>query len=253
MRYNFVLALFATASEAAFSLGGHGHSHANAIDLDVVKDANYHMKLTYMVEPDQFGDNWLVFEPLLKAQTDEAKFKEGQFVSQWFQIEEGSHHMHGDDHGHDHRILDSDAEYETVQATVEWKPGKPVTRATGSLQQTCGSKLQETFVGVSYEQRIEANNEAIKCSPWFPDLGHWSTDDIDVLMAFKRKLDDPQVSQITLKSGTYEMRAGYFVETTGVTDQVMNHEASLEFTIADQAKAGLLVTAALLSTLSALF
>ena len=254
MRYNFTLALFATASEAAFSLGGGGHSHANAIDIDVVKDANYRMKLTYMVEPDQFGDNWLIFEPLLTAETDESKFKEGQFVSQWFQLEEGSHQMHGDDHGHGHRILDEDeAEYETIQATVEWKPGKPVTDATGSLQQSCGSKLQETFVGVSYEQRIEPNDEASKCSPWFPDYGHWSTDDIDVLMAFKRKLDDPQVSQITLKSGTYEMRAGYFVQTTGLTDQVMNHEASLEFTVADQAKAGLLVTAALLSTLSALF
>ena len=58
MRYNFALALLATASEAAFSLGekgGHSdghHSHANSIDLDVVKDDNYHMKLTYMVEPD---------------------------------------------------------------------------------------------------------------------------------------------------------------------------------------------------------
>ena len=77
MRYNFALALFATASEAAFSLGGGGHSHANAIDIDVVKDANYRMKLTYMVEPDQFGDNWLIFEPLLTAETDESKFKEG--------------------------------------------------------------------------------------------------------------------------------------------------------------------------------
>ena len=77
MRYNFALALLATASEAAFSLGGHGHSHANAIDMDVVKDANYHMKLTYMVEPDQFGDNWLVFESELEAETDATKFKEG--------------------------------------------------------------------------------------------------------------------------------------------------------------------------------
>ena len=79
MRYNFALALLATASEAAFSLGSSGghHSHANAIDLDVVKDANYHMKLTYMVEPDMFGDNWLVFESKLEAETDATKFKEG--------------------------------------------------------------------------------------------------------------------------------------------------------------------------------
>ena len=83
MRYNFALALLATASEAAFSLGGdhdHSgghHSHANSIDLEVVKDANYHMKLTYMVEPDQFGDNWLVFESELEAETDATKFKEG--------------------------------------------------------------------------------------------------------------------------------------------------------------------------------
>ena len=49
------------------------------------------------------------------------------------------------------------------------------------------------------------------------------------------------------------MRGGYFVQTTGVADQMKNHEASLEFTIADHAKAGLLVTAALFSTLSALF
>ena len=42
--------------------------------------------------------------------------------------------MHGDGHGHDHRILEED-EYETVQATLEWKPGKPaVTDATGTLQ-----------------------------------------------------------------------------------------------------------------------
>ena len=49
------------------------------------------------------------------------------------------------------------------------------------------------------------------------------------------------------------MRGGYFVQTTGVTDQIMNHEASLEFTVADQAKARLFVTAALLSALSAIF
>ena len=49
------------------------------------------------------------------------------------------------------------------------------------------------------------------------------------------------------------MRGGYFVQTTGVTDQIMNHEASLEFTVADYAKAGLIATTALLSALSALF
>ena len=71
-------------------------------------------------------------------------------------------------------------------------------------------------------------------------------------MAFKRKLVDPQVSHISLKSGTYEMRGGYFVQKD-VDNQLMNHEASLEFTIADQAKAGLFVAAALVSTLGALF
>ena len=115
-------------------------------------------------------------------------------MSQWYQIKEGSHHMHGDGHGHDHRILEED-EYETVQATLEWKPDKPkVTEAIGTLQQSCGSKLQETFDGVSYEQRVEANDEASKCSPWFPDYSHWSAKDDDILVAFKRKLDDPQVS-----------------------------------------------------------
>ena len=104
--------------------------------------------------------------------------------------------MHGDGHGHDHRRLDGDeAEYETVQATLEWKPGKPkVTDATGTLQQSCGSKLQETFVGVSYEKRVEANDESSKCSPWFPDYSHWSAKEDDILVAFKRKLNDPQVS-----------------------------------------------------------
>ena len=42
--------------------------------------------------------------------------------------------MHGDGHGHDHRLLEED-EFETVQATLEWKPGKPaITAATGTLQ-----------------------------------------------------------------------------------------------------------------------
>ena len=50
------------------------------------------------------------------------------------------------------------------------------------------------------------------------------------------------------------MRGGYYVMwATGANDPIMNHEASLEFTIADQAKVGILVTAALFSTLSALF
>ena len=172
-------------------------------------------------------------------------------MSQWYQIEKGSHHEHGDGHGHDHRILDGDeAEYETVQATLEWKPGKPkITDATGTLQQSCGSKLKETL-----KDGVELNDEASKCSPWFPDYSHWSAKDDDILVAFKRKLEDPQVSQITLKNGTYEMRGGYYVMwATGANDPIMNHEASLEFTIADQAKFGLLVTAALFSTLSALF
>ena len=78
MRHNFALALIATSAKAAFSMSkgdhGHGHSHANAIELKVLDDTNYNMMLTYMVEPDKFGDNWLVFEPKLEAETEEAKF-----------------------------------------------------------------------------------------------------------------------------------------------------------------------------------
>ena len=76
------------------------------------------------------------------------------------------------------------------------------------------------------------NDKAIECSPWVPERDHSSADETDILMAFKRKLVDPQVSHISLKSGVYEMRGGYFVQKT-VDDQLMNHEASLEFTIAD--------------------
>ena len=90
MRYIFALGLLATASEAAFALGGDhdhdhghgGHSHANEVKLDIVKDANYHMTLAYMVEPDKFGDKWLVFESKLEAEAGE--FQDGWFVSQWF-------------------------------------------------------------------------------------------------------------------------------------------------------------------------
>ena len=122
MRYNFSLALVAIYSRVAFGMGddhndhddhGHDHSHANAVEIDVVKDANYHMALTYIVESDKFGDMWLVFESNLEAETDESKYQDGWYVSQWFQIEEGSHHMHDD--GHDHRLLEEeDHEYETV-------------------------------------------------------------------------------------------------------------------------------------------
>ena len=124
MRYNFALALVTIFARVALGMGddhddhddhGHGHSHADAVEIDVVKDANYHMMLTYIVEPDKFGDMWLVFESNLEAETDESKYQAGWYVSQWYQIEEGSHHMH-DDHGHDdHRLLeDEDHEYETV-------------------------------------------------------------------------------------------------------------------------------------------
>ena len=68
----------------------------------------------------------------------------------------------------------------------------------------------------------------------------------------KRKLNDKQVSGITLKNGAYLVRAGYFVQKA-VDNQVSNHAAELELTIADQARSGLLVAAALLTTLSALF
>ena len=68
----------------------------------------------------------------------------------------------------------------------------------------------------------------------------------------KRKLDDKQVSGITIKNGAYLIRGGYFVQKD-VSNQLSNYAADLELTIADQAKAGLLVTAALLTTLSALF
>ena len=65
MRHNFALALYAASARAAFSMSkdshGHGHSHANAVELWVLDDTNYNMMLTYMVEPDKFGDNWLVF------------------------------------------------------------------------------------------------------------------------------------------------------------------------------------------------
>ena len=78
MRYIFALGLFTTLSKAAFSMGGGGHdhgsgghSHANEIKLDIVKDDNYHMSLAYMVEPDKFGDKWLVFEPKLEAESGE--------------------------------------------------------------------------------------------------------------------------------------------------------------------------------------
>ena len=78
MRHNFALALFAASTRAAFSMSkddhGHGHSHANAVELKVLDDTNYNMMLTYMVEPDKFGDSWLVFEPKLVAETEAAKF-----------------------------------------------------------------------------------------------------------------------------------------------------------------------------------
>ena len=80
MRHNFALALYTASARAAFSMSkdshghGHGHSHANAVELKVLDDTNYNMMLTYMVEPDKFGDNWLVFEPKLEAETEAAKF-----------------------------------------------------------------------------------------------------------------------------------------------------------------------------------
>ena len=86
-----------------------------------------------------------------------------------------------------------------------------ITTATSTLQQSCGSKLQETLVNTSYESRIEANEKAAECSPWAPDRSHWSADKDDILMAIKRKLDDKQVSHITLKNGTYPIRAGYVI------------------------------------------
>ena len=71
-----------------------------------------------------------------------------------------------------------------------------------------------------------------------------------VTAAMKRKLNDPQVSQINLKAGKYHARGGYFVQKT-VSDQevgvVDTPEGEVDLFILDAATAGLAIGASLLA------
>jgi len=60
------------------------------------------MHLTYKVENDKFGDAWLYFESTLEK--EDGEFENGNYLSQWYQIEaEDSEHLDLlDGHGHDH-------------------------------------------------------------------------------------------------------------------------------------------------------
>ena len=200
------------------------------------------------MEADQFGDNWLTFESTLASETA-GSFVDGNYISQWYQLLD-AHHGHGGEEegheGHDHRALEGHGEdeawYETVQATLLFdSAATTVAEANATLQQTCGAKLQDTWVDTGYAGRAEAIAGDEKCSPWLSAAGEWAADAEDVKAVFKRKLIEEQLSDIALKAGTYSMRGGFFVQTSAsvVTGQASGFAENLELTIADSAMQGL--------------
>ena len=234
---------FAEEDVDAFHMdeGHEGHDHGDGgTSLEIVETSDYHMMLEYYVEADQFGDKWLVFESTLAKES--GTFENGQLISQWFQLksDDSSHsdheghedgddsphtehegHEDGDDSPHtEHEGHedgdDSPEEFELVQATIKFG----ASDFDPSLQQTCGTKKQETFVNTPYTDRVEASDEASGCSPWLADTSMWESDEHDITVIFKRKLDEPQASTINLTGGSYSLRGGFFVtdantETTG--------------------------------------
>ena len=59
----------------AIAYAGDGHDHDNHAghaderqEVDIVKNADYHMNLVYFIEADAFGDKWLNFESTLERE-----------------------------------------------------------------------------------------------------------------------------------------------------------------------------------------
>lgn len=140
------------------------------------------------------------------------------------------------------RLLDEhEPWYETVQATLHYHEGEVGTPPgeDASLQQTCGSKGQETWTTpTDYASRVEANAKAAECSPWALDLPHWTANgENSGTAAFKRPLTKVDgISAISLKAGTYPLRGGYYIQNEDGT-QINAHADNLSMTIADAAAA----------------